>query len=69
MTAIMPIDEPSARAAVLGERADRRACVGLIIFSIARFAAALSRRAIWRGLRITKARCRTWRKLVRSSAA
>ena len=24
MTAIMPIDEPSARAAVLGERADRR---------------------------------------------
>jgi hypothetical protein len=54
--------------AVVGERADRRRVSEAETFSDATFAAAISTRGITYGFWITKARCRTRRKIKRNSA-
>jgi len=68
MPAIMSLEEPRPRGTVVGERADTRRVSEAETFSDATFAAAISTRGITYGSWITKARCRTRRKIKLSSA-
>jgi hypothetical protein len=61
MTAIMSLYEPRPRGTVLGERADRRRVREAEHFF--RWATAGSMREITYGLKITKVRCRTRRRI------
>jgi hypothetical protein len=68
MPAIMSLEEPRPRGTVVGERADRRRVSEAENFFRCTFAAAISTRGITYGFWITKARCRTRRKIKRNSA-
>src|SRR6266700_6792834 len=68
MAAIMSLEEPRPRGIVLGAPADRLRVGEAYHSSDARHATAGSTRGITYGFWITKARCRTRRKIKRNSA-
>jgi hypothetical protein len=68
MTGIMTIDEPRPRGSCMGKQVSGPRLTEAEHFRRCRCATAISTCAIAFGLKITKARCRTRRRIGRSSA-